>query len=97
MSRIAAHPVLFGFIAFLRFLGYMAGITAVGAVAGGLSFQIFGRLFMPEMTYSELAISGLRVGTILAGVWAPGVSIVLCFMWGKKQRDRLKFREQTDP
>lgn len=96
MKSIASRPVVFILVGILRFIGYTLGITAVGAVAGGLAFQIFGRLFVPEMTYAELSLSGLRVGAILAGVWAPGVAIVLCFMWGKKQRDRLRAGEREN-
>lgn len=72
------------------FLGYTAEIVILGATAGCVAFLALGKLFVPDMTYAELAVSGLRVGAILAGVWAPGVSIVLCFIHGKKLRDRAK-------
>jgi len=62
-------------------------ITGAGAVAGGAAFLLLGKLFMPAMSYAELSLTGLRVGGILAGVWAPGVSIVLCFVRGKKEND----------
>lgn len=94
MRNPASNPFLLGITGILLFLGYTLGITMIGATTGGMTFLLLGKLFVPEMTLSELALSGLRVGTILAGIWAPGVSIVLCFMWGKKQRDRLEITEE---
>lgn len=81
---------------FFLFLGYTLGIVATGAVAGGLAFLALGKLFVPEMTFAELSLTGLRVGTILSGVWAPGVAIVLCFMKGKRLRDESR-QEEAKP
>ncbi len=89
--RSRPNPLYWVFL----FLGYTIGIVATGAVAGGLAFQLFGRLFVPEMTFAELSLAGLRVGTILSGVWAPGVAIVLCFMRGKRLRDERRQKEET--
>jgi hypothetical protein len=70
------------------FLAYALGIVALGAPAGAAAFALLGKLFVPEMSVGELALNGTRIGAILAGVWAPGVAIVLCFIRGKKERDR---------
>jgi len=72
------------------FLLYALGIVAVGALTGGTVFLLLGKLFVPGETFSWLATTGLRVGAILSGVWAPGVAIVLCFVRGKRERDRLR-------
>ncbi|MEM0967209.1 MAG: hypothetical protein AAGJ81_13775 [Verrucomicrobiota bacterium] len=70
-----------------RFISYVLIIIACGAFAGSAAFSLLGKLFMPSMTFGELAITGARVGAILAGVWASGVAIVLCFVKGKQERD----------
>lgn len=70
------------------FLYYALVIVLLGALAGSLAFLLLGKLFMPEMTFGELGLKGMRVGAILAGVWASGVSIVLCFVKGHKERSK---------
>ncbi|MFP4353106.1 MAG: hypothetical protein ACLFRP_00275 [Puniceicoccaceae bacterium] len=77
------------------FLSYALGIVAVGALTGGGVFLLLGKLFVPDESFGWLGATGLRVGAILAGVWAPGVAIVLCFVRGKRERDRL--RGKTTP
>jgi len=67
------------------FLFYAISIVVLGAIGGMLAFLLLGKLFMPDMTFVELGLKGLRVGAIYAGVWASGVSIVLCFMKGHRE------------
>lgn len=72
----------------LIFLYYVLGMVLIGALTGCLVFLVLGPLFLKESTLTEIALNGLKVGTILAGIWAPGVAIVKCFILGKKERDR---------
>ncbi len=87
MTRIRPHTAMVGVRWLGFFLLYAVGIVAIGAPVGSLAFLALGKLFVPEMTFAELGLNGLRVGAILSGVWAPGVAIVLCFMRGKRERD----------
>tara|TARA_R100000027_G_scaffold391_2_gene482 strand:+ start:16630 stop:16923 length:294 start_codon:yes stop_codon:yes gene_type:complete len=69
------------------FLYYTLFIVAIGAATACLVFLTLGKLYYPEGSYRDLALSGLKVGTILSGIWGIGVAIVKCFVKGKAERD----------
>lgn len=73
--------------------GYAVAITLAGALGGFLAFLAFGKFFVPDWTWTALALKGLKVGGILAGVWAPGVAIVLCFIRGHRLNREARGRD----
>jgi hypothetical protein len=79
----------------LLFLAYGLLTVAAGAIVGTVGFLLLGKLFTPDLSFAELARHGLRMGSIYAGVWAPGLAIVLCFMHGKRERDRERRRASS--
>ncbi|MBC2601919.1 hypothetical protein [Puniceicoccus vermicola] len=72
------------------FLYYTLGMVLIGATTGCLVFLILGPLFLKDETTWNIALYGLKTGTILSGIWAPGVAIVKCFMRGAKERKERK-------
>jgi len=69
------------------FLFYALTLVAIGAVTGCIVFSLLGPLFLEHSSRSEIAFYGLKTGAILAGIWAPGVAIVKCFVRGKQERE----------
>ena len=69
------------------FFYYALSMVAIGAVTGCAVFLVLGRLFLADASWTDLALYGLKTGTILSGIWAPGVAIVKCFVRGKHARD----------
>jgi len=74
----------------LYYLGYFVYYTVIilgaGTVIGLILFTLLGPLF-GEYSFSFLLKKGAWVGFRYAGVWAGGVSIVLCIIRWKKIRD----------
>jgi len=68
------------------FLTYLAIIIGLGAVIGSLLYTTLGLLTHPDLSWSERALYGMRDGSQYAGVWAGGLSLVLCWMKGYKQK-----------
>jgi len=75
----------------LRWVGifffYAITMVAIGAATGAAVFSLLGPLFLDNSSRGEIAFYGLKTGAILAGIWAPGVAIVKCFVRGKKERE----------
>lgn len=67
------------------FLCYVVGIVACGGIIGGVIYVTLGVLSHPDLHWAERLLFGLRDGGQYAGVWAGGLSIVMCVMKGYKQ------------
>ena len=67
------------------FIIYVGGIVALGAVVGSILYAIAGSFSHPDLHWTQRMLFGLRDGSQYAGVWAGGLSIVICFMKGHKQ------------
>ena len=57
-------------------------ICWAGAVSGGLLFPVAGLLLRMDLPVREMVLNGLLDGGFLALIWAPGLSFVVCLMWG---------------
>lgn len=64
---------------------YVAIICFVGAVLGVLSHVLLGPLFVDEPDFGYLAAFGFMNGLTYGGVWAGGMSIVLCVIRARKE------------
>ena len=69
--------------------GWVVLIVLLGAVAGFILFPIGGAVFGIDQTLSHLLLAGLRDGAFYALIWAPGISVVLCFMLGYERAKAL--------
>lgn len=69
------------------------GLCAVGGLLGALIFPIAGRWGGSHKTYEELVIVGVKSGSFIFMVWAPGAALVREFIRGAKDPARAKARE----
>lgn len=77
------------------FFAYFVTIIFIGAVLGAISFALVGALTNPGLDLSYRLAKGVINGAQLAGVWATGVALVLCFVQGKRRNDRLRRQSST--
>jgi hypothetical protein len=64
---------------------YVAIICFIGASLGVLTHLLFGLCFMDQPDYGFLAAFGFSNGLRYGGVWAGGLSIVLCVMRARRE------------
>lgn len=69
------------------FLVCCATILSAGVVLGSVAFVIVGQMLPKDYETLFLLKKGAWVGFRYAGIWAGGVSIVLCIMRFKKKRE----------
>lgn len=69
---------------FIHFIGFVSIILAIGSMLGAFFYVIFGSSFT-EYPILLLIKKGLWAGFRYAGVWAVGLSIVLCFLKGARK------------
>ena len=55
-------------------------ICIAGAIGGGMLFPVAGSLLRMDLTVRQMFLNGLFDGGFLALIWAPGGSIVICFL-----------------
>lgn len=55
-------------------------VTAIGALAGAITFPIVGGFIGAERGWAELTILGIRNIGFWFFIWAPGVALVRCIM-----------------
>ena len=70
---------------FFIWLCFVFIISLAGAFVGVLTHLLFGLIFMDAPDYEYQAALGFSNGLHFAGVWAGGLSIVLCFMRARKE------------
>ena len=63
---------------FLYFLLWVAGVSAVGAVVGAVTFPLLGAAFEWKFSASELAMNGARNIGFLFFVWAVPIAAIAC-------------------
>jgi hypothetical protein len=63
----------------LRCLGYTLVILLAGTCVGTLGALVLGPWVRPGSTLGQLACQGAWLGFRYAGIWAIGVSIVICY------------------
>jgi len=76
------------------FIAYVVVVIFIGAVLGAITFALLGALTHPHLELSYRVAKGILNGAKLAGVWAGGIGIVLCFMQGHR-RNRQRSAPQT--
>lgn len=64
---------------------YICVILCIGAVLGVVSHIAWGFVFYEAFDLSYMASLGLIHGLQYAGVWAGGLSIVLCVMRARRE------------
>lgn len=72
-----------------RWHALVGGITATGALVGGMVFPLVGGLAGLDYRFREMIWNGVTDGGFYALIWAPGISLVACVMWAVR-RDRAK-------
>lgn len=85
MLRIALRAFVRWFPTFLLYASIM---IAAGALVGTVLYGTVGVWLVDGMPLADLLRKGAHDGAFLAGVWAPGTSIVLCFMRAHTLRTR---------
>lgn len=77
-----AYLVKIGAIWFVRWIGFVAVYVLFGAVVGAIVgwpvSLIFGMGFAPL----DAVLNGASIGARYLGVWAGGLALVSCFMYG---------------
>lgn len=68
-----------------RWHGLVAGITAGGALVGGVVYPLVGGLAGLDYRLREMIWNGMTDGGFLALIWAPGISLVACVMWAVRR------------
>lgn len=79
------HVVGQVFLWLLTWVYYVAIICFIGATLGVVSHLLFGVFFMEEPDYAFQAAFGFSNGIRYGGVWAGGLSIVLCVMRARRE------------
>jgi hypothetical protein len=82
------------FLWVLTWLYYVLIICFLGAILGVVSHLLFGVFFMDDPDYAFQAAFGFSNGIRYGGVWAGGLSIVLCVM--RARRDYLRQHGETE-
>lgn len=67
------------------FVFYLAAIVACGGIIGSVLYAIVGMLSHPDLHWTLRLQYGFSDGSKYAGVWAVGLSLVLCVMKGYKK------------
>ena len=71
---------------FSRWLFLLLAICLAGALVGALAFPVAGYLLGMDLGIGEMLRNGVFDGGFLALIWAPGLSLVACLMWGRQQK-----------
>lgn len=82
--------LLIGVVWLIRWIGFVAVIVLTGAVLGLLLGPVFGWLSGSEGTAWQASLKGASVGARYFGVWAGGLALILCFMYGHKLNRRAR-------
>lgn len=78
------------------FIQYLATILLIGGLVGAFLFLSIGALTHPERPVSLRVSQGFVDGFLYAGVWAFGLSLVLCVMrWHKERQTAQTATRQT--
>lgn len=64
------------------------GLCALGGLLGGLVFPLAGRFGGSVKTTAELVVIGVKSGSFIFMVWAPGAALVREFMRGAAEKCR---------
>lgn len=72
---------------------YVLMMLAIGAVLGGILFVTIGAFSHPQLAWSERLRMGASDGAFYFGVWAGGMSIVLCFIRGHRMNAKRRAAE----
>jgi hypothetical protein len=62
------------------------GLCALGGLLGGLVFPLAGRWGGSAKTLDELIVVGVKSGSFIFMVWAPGAALVREFIRGARER-----------
>jgi len=81
---------------FVVWIYYVALTLMAGAVLGVGSHVLVGPFFVEAPEWVELAAHGFLRGVHLAGLWAGGLGIVLCFMRGARRRASAASAPETE-
>jgi len=81
---------MFGFLKnaarwLIGWIYYICIICFIGGMLGIVSHVIWGRIFYEDFDIGYMASLGLIHGLQYAGVWAGGLSIVICVMRARKE------------
>ena len=95
MSALRALQV--GLYWLASFFAYFVIVIFIGAVLGAVSFALVGALTNPDLDLSYRLAKGVINGAQLAGVWATGIAIVLCFIQGRRRNRRLLRADGKEP
>jgi hypothetical protein len=75
--------------------GWVVLMVLAGAVLGALLFPLGGLVFGVDLSIGRFVLAGLRDGAFYAFIWAPGISLILCFMLGYERARRVSGRDPT--
>lgn len=78
------HYVKLGGIWFLRFIGFAAAYILAGAIAGAIVGWPVALIFGMDVEALEAVRKGASIGARYLGVWAGGLALVSCFMYGHR-------------
>ncbi len=67
------------------FVLYLSATLLIGGLVGAFLFLTIGALTHPEAPVLDRLSRGFYDGVLYAGVWAIGLSIVLCVMRGHRE------------
>lgn len=62
------------------------GLCALGGLLGGLVFPVAGRWGGSQKSTAELVVVGVKSGSFIFMVWAPGAALVREFIRGSKAK-----------
>lgn len=74
-------------------LAWTIGISAGGALLGGIAFPVVGTILGKSANFWDMAIQGVRDFGFLASIWSPGIGIVMAIH--RAYRDRHPEKEQS--
>lgn len=70
------------------FLFYLSTTLLIGGLVGALLYAGVGALTHPQIPFDLRLSKGFINGFFYAGVWATGLSIVLCVMRAHREKPR---------